>query len=204
VPPDAALLARLVRAAQEWEARVVIPHCAVCARPCCKLESVVLDLDWPRTRTLYRIGESQRVFDHGLAEGRGPEHIRKQGDTYYAHGKPCPAYDEGAHRCTVYGTPTKPPSCSDFPIYEDGDGVTADQRCEAVDVAALQKHCEEQTGTRLRALPDADFPQLVTLVPAAAPRPRVDSSPHRKPRTGAGRKPAGKRAPRGSARSSDR
>jgi hypothetical protein len=32
----------------------------------------------------------------------------------------------------VYATSTTPQSCSDFPVYDDGDAVTADLRCEAV------------------------------------------------------------------------
>lgn len=168
--PDA-----LARAAADWQARVVVPHCATCAQACCLLATVVLDLDWTRLRALYRIEEPQRSFDRKLAAGQGPPWIRKQGDTYYAHGEPCPAYDRSTGRCTVYGSALKPPSCTDFPVYRDGDGITADRRCEAVDLEALQAHLEKATGARLRPIPDDDFPELVTLVPRQR-RDKVRSS----------------------------
>ena len=165
MPETRALLDELTHAAAAWQACHVVPHCQRCAQPCCLLGSVVLDLDWRRLRALYRVDEPQRLFDERLAAGHGPSHIRKQGGTYYAHGQPCPAYDLSTKRCSVYGTATKPPSCTDFPVYRDGDGVTADLRCEAVDLAALQRHLEAATGARLRAIPDPEFPELVTLVP---------------------------------------
>ena len=155
----------LAAAAAAWQERVIVPHCAVCREPCCRLNTVVLDLDWARVQALYRIETPKRAFDAALAGGNGPSQLRKQGDLYYAHVLPCPAYDEAAHRCTVYGSALKPPSCTDFPVYVDGEGVTADRRCEAVDVAALQAHLERATGMRLRQEPDDDFPELVTLVP---------------------------------------
>ena len=161
----ASVIDQLTHAAAEWQARVVVPHCPRCAQPCCLLGSVVLDLDWRRLRALYRVEEPQRAFDQRLAAGHGPAHIRKQGGTYYAHGQPCPAYDAATKRCSVYGTATKPPSCTDFPVYRDGDGITADRRCEAVELEALQRDLEAATGTRLRAIPDDEFPELVTLVP---------------------------------------
>lgn len=162
------LIDELTRAAAAWQANQVVPRCARCAAPCCLLASVVLDLDWRRLRALYRIDEPQRAFDLRLAAGDGPAHIRKQGRRYYAHGQPCPAYDVVTKRCSVYLTGTKPPSCSEFPVYRDGDGITADRRCEAVDLPALQRHLEAATGVRLRAVPDPQFPELVALVPAPA------------------------------------
>lgn len=155
----------LARAAAEWQERVIVPHCAVCREPCCLLNTVVLDLDWRRVQALYRIEGSKRALDAALAKGEGPPELRRQGGLYYAHGQPCPAYDAQARRCTVYGSALKPPSCTDFPVYVDGEGVTADRRCEAVDLAALQAHLERATGARLRPEPDEDFPELVTLVP---------------------------------------
>lgn len=144
---------------------MVVPHCATCREPCCALRTVVLELDWRRLRALYDIPETQRAFDARLAAGQGPSYLRKQGDTYYAHGEPCPAWDVTTRRCRVYGTDLKPPTCTDFPVYADGDGITADTRCEAVAVETLRRHLETSAGARLRAEPDEDFPELVTLVP---------------------------------------
>jgi len=123
-----ALLDALEARAKQFEADVVIPHCSVCKRPCCALTDVVLDLSFTEAAGLYAIGTNKKKdFDARL-----PPAIKKQGASYYAHGSPCPAYDVEGHRCEVYDTPKKPRGCSDFPIYSDGDGVTADLRCEAV------------------------------------------------------------------------
>jgi Fe-S-cluster containining protein len=162
--------ATLAQAAASYQERAVIPHCRVCARPCCKLDELVLDLDWRRTQKLYRIGTSRRAFDRSLHEGTGPAHIREAQGRYYAHGAPCPAYDEEGRGCRVYGSDLKPEGCSDFPVYRDGDVVTADLRCEAVDVAALQLHLEAETGRPLRATPDAQFPFFVAFAPVRKPR----------------------------------
>jgi hypothetical protein len=86
----------------------------------------VLDLSFVEVKALYRITSSKKVFDDAL-----PSTIRAQGGRYYAHGAPCPAFDTASHRCGVYATTTKPRGCSDFPVYEDGDAVTVDLRCEA-------------------------------------------------------------------------
>lgn len=117
----------LLRAARAFEAAVVIPHCVSCSRPCCALTDVVLELDFGQVQKLYSITKSKKEFDRAL-----PSSIKKQGDRYYAHGEACPAYDLSTKKCRVYGTSTKPQECSDFPIYEDGDVVTVDVRCEAV------------------------------------------------------------------------
>lgn len=159
----ASVAERLARAAVDWQARQIVPHCARCAEPCCRLRTVVLELDWPRLCALYRIDEPQRVFDARLAAGTGPVHIRKQGRQYFAHGQPCPAFDVSTHRCTVYGSPLKPPSCTDFPVYLDGDVITADRRCEAVDVEALRAHLSAVAGVPVVAEPDRAFPELVAL-----------------------------------------
>lgn len=162
----------LAGAAADWQARIIVPHCARCREPCCRLRTVVLELDWRRLCALYRIDEPRRAFDARLAAGTGPEHIRRQGDRYFAHGQPCPAFDQATHRCAVYGTALKPPTCTDFPIYLDGDVITADRRCEAVDVEALRLHLERAGGTPMAPEPDGDFPELVSLVPRAARRRR--------------------------------
>jgi Fe-S-cluster containining protein len=75
---------------------------------------------------LYRITSSKRAFDAPL-----PPSVRTRDGRYYAHGAPCPAFESTTQTCRVYATSTKPPGCSDFPVYEDGDAVTVDLRCEA-------------------------------------------------------------------------
>ena len=146
----------LVAAARLYQEQVVIPHCAVCSRPCCKLDELVLDLDWPRVRALYQITSSRKAFNAAL-----PTNIKEERGTYYAHGQPCPAYDDVTKRCNVYGTDTKPPSCTDFPVYEDGDVITADTRCEAVNLDELQKRLGDVVREH-----DDEFPVLVTFRPA--------------------------------------
>lgn len=163
---------RLARAAAQWQAQHIVPHCARCAEPCCRLRTVVLELDWRRLRALYVIEESRRAFDATLAAGAGPAHIRKQGARYFAHGQPCPAFDEQTRRCAVYGTALKPESCTDFPVYQDGDVITADRRCEAVDVDVLVAHLAAAAGVPVVAEPDREFPELVALVPRAPKRRR--------------------------------
>ncbi len=163
---------RLARAAAQWQERQVVPHCARCAEPCCRLRTVVLELDWRRLRVLYDVTEPRRAFDAHLAAGAGPAHLRMQGGHYFAHGQTCPAYDEDTRRCRVYGTRDKPPSCTDFPVYVDGDVVTADRRCEAVDVEALRAHLAAAAGVPVVAEPDGAFPELVALSPRAPRRRR--------------------------------
>lgn len=133
-----ALLDAFEARATAFQNDVVIPHCSVCSRPCCALTDVVLDLSFTEVHTLYRIGgrttaKNKREFDQRL-----PPTVRRQDGRYYAHGEPCPAYDVTGHACTVYGTPKKPQGCSDFPLYADGDGLTADLRCEAIAAARTQ------------------------------------------------------------------
>ena len=163
-----ALLDALEARAKAFEAEVVIPHCAVCKRPCCALTDVVLDLSFSEVSGLYSIGTGKtsmrkplpkNEFDRAL-----PKTVKRQGNNYYAHGAPCPAYDVAGHSCTVYATPKKPRGCSDFPIYADGDGVTADLRCEAVAAAraALQPLLQVAVGDDVVVNEDADdaFPDF--------------------------------------------
>ncbi len=153
----------LKRAGDAYQRDAIIPHCASCARPCCKLDDVVLDLDWKRAQALYQIKSSRRAFNRSLHDGSGPTTIQEHHGRYYAHGAPCPAYDGGG-RCRVYGTDVKPPSCSDFPVYLDGDGLTADTRCEAVDVDALEAHLRAAfPAKRVRRAVDPSFPMFVTF-----------------------------------------
>lgn len=146
---------RLLAAAKAWERAVVIPHCRQCARPCCALTDVVLDLSANEVHALYRIGPATK--DNDL-----PSTIRRQGKRFFAHGAPCPAFDTGSHRCAVYDTDDKPLGCSDFPVYADGDGITADLRCEAVaaHLAGLEDALVEalDDGATLEVATDPDFP----------------------------------------------
>jgi Fe-S-cluster containining protein len=121
VPP--ASLARLEAAAKQWERDVVIPHCAVCTRPCCALTDVVLDLSAAEAETLYHITPATPTL---------PSTVQAHGGRFYAHGAPCPAFARSTQRCTIYDTGRKPKGCADFPVYADDDVVTADTRCEAV------------------------------------------------------------------------
>lgn len=116
-------LARLEAAAKQWERDVVIPHCAVCTRPCCALTDVVLDLSAAEAETLYHITPATPTL---------PSTVQAHGGRFYAHGAPCPAFARSTQRCTIYDTGRKPKGCADFPVYADGDVVTADTRCEAV------------------------------------------------------------------------
>jgi Fe-S-cluster containining protein len=140
----------LVKIAKRWEREHVIPHCAVCSKPCCKLETVVLDLEWSQVRELYKITSSKKQFDQNL-----PSYIRVQDGKYYAHGEQCPAYVDA--KCSSYEK--RPVSCRDFPIYEDGDAITVDTRCEAVNLDEIEK----ALGDVVRE-PDPAFPVIVSFV----------------------------------------
>lgn len=181
-------LAELLReATAAYQDANVIPHCKRCAQPCCKLESLVLELNWKQVKVFWRLDESRAAFDRQLEAGKGPQEIRAGNGLYYAHQKPCPAYDEAQGTCSVYNQPLKPAGCSDFPIYEDGNLVTADLRCEAVDVDALTAWISRALGPEYRIVrsADRDFPFLISLAIR---------------RTGPGRKPgegrSGSKAPR--------
>ncbi len=155
----------LAAAAAAYQAAEVIPHCAVCAKPCCRLDKLVLELEWRQVKVLWRVDESRPAFDRRLAAGAGPVEIRAGNGLYYAHSKPCPAYDEAGHACRVYGQAVKPAGCSDFPVYEDGGSVVADLRCEAVDLEVLAASMARALGPAWRIVRSADreFPFLVTL-----------------------------------------
>jgi len=160
------LLAKeLAAAAAAYQAAAVIPHCTVCAKPCCRLDSLVLELEWKQVKTFWRLGESRAAFDRRLSSGQGPEEIRAGNGLYYIHQKACPAYDEAGHSCKIYGQAIKPAGCSDFPVYEDLGSVIADLRCEAVDLDALVAWIARAVGPAYRIVQSADkeFPFLVTL-----------------------------------------
>lgn len=165
-----ALAAELAAAAAAYQEAAVIPHCPKCAEPCCRLNKLVLELTWKQVRVFWRLDEARKAFDRRLAAGQGPQEIRAGNGLYYAHGKPCPAYDD-AGSCRVYGQEIKPPGCSDFPVYEDGGVVMADLRCEAVDLAALAPWLARAAGPGARIVQTADktFPFLVTLAVKPAP-----------------------------------
>lgn len=160
------LLAKeLAATAAAYQVAVVIPHCAECAKPCCRLDPLVLELDWKQLKALWQLEESRTAFDRRLSSGEGPEEIRAGDGLYFAHGKACPAYDETGRSCRVYGQEIKPLGCSDFPVYEDRGSVIADLRCEAVDLEALAIWMTRSVGRGFRIVQSADeeFPFLVSL-----------------------------------------
>ena len=129
----------------------IIPHCPTCARPCCGLTDVVLDLSRAEADTLYRIGR------RSSKRQPLPSTLREEAGRFYAHGAPCPAYVD--QRCSIYGTPNKPSGCTDFPLYLDGDLLTADRRCEALEehLTELRTRVDEVLGAELVELADPDF-----------------------------------------------
>lgn len=159
------LARELAAAAAAYQVAAVIPHCSVCAKPCCRLDALVLELEWKQIKTFWKLGESRNTFDKRLATGSGPEEIRAGNGLYYVHSKPCPAYDLAGRSCTIYGQDIKPAGCSDFPVYEDLGSVIADLRCEAVSLAALVAWLARAVGPEFRIVQsaDAEFPFLVTL-----------------------------------------
>ncbi|MFZ2266942.1 MAG: hypothetical protein WAV95_05110 [Azonexus sp.] len=160
------LLAReLVAAAAAYQTAAVIPHCAVCAKPCCRLDSLVLELEWQQLKSFWRLEESRPAFDRRLSSGQGPEEVRAGNGLYYIHSKACPAYDEAGHACRAYDQALKPAGCTDFPVYEDQGGIIADLRCEAVDLKALTSEIARTVGSGYRIVQTADeeFPFLVSL-----------------------------------------
>ena len=180
------LAATLQAAAASYQEAHVIGHCTVCASPCCRLDKLVLELNWQQVRTLWKIEEARPAFDRRLAAEQGPEEIRAGNGLYYVHSKPCPAYDDAGHRCRVYGQPVKPAGCSDFPVYGEEESITADLRCEAVDLEALTAWVGKALppGTRIVQYEDRDFPFLVSLEvsrPPANPKPGAGKG-RRKPR----------------------
>lgn len=157
----------LAIAAADYQAQAVIPHCRTCSRPCCKLDPLVLELNWQQLKSLWQIEEARSAFDKRLAAGNGPQEIRAADGLYFVHGKTCPAYDTASGGCRVYDQPVKPVGCSDFPVYEDGGVIMADLRCEAVELEALSARLGAAIGDDFRIVrqADADFPFLVTLSP---------------------------------------
>lgn len=155
----------LADAAAAYQVAVVIPHCSECSKPCCRLETLVLELNWKQLKPLWQIEESRTAFDQRLAAGQGPEEIRAGNGLYYAHRKACPAYDEAQHTCRIYGQEIKPVGCTDFPVYQDQGDVIADLRCEAVDLEALTAWIARAVGPEFRVVrsADAEFSFLVTL-----------------------------------------
>lgn len=128
------------------------------------LTDVVLEFDWKHLRELYAIALGQKAFDRSLRDGSGPEYVRKQAGLYYTHGSPCPAYDEATRRCRHYRSRLKPDSCTDFPLYLDGDTIVADLRCEAMHKDRLLAHLQNTLPTRrfsLRQHPT--FPILIYI-----------------------------------------
>ena len=163
--PRTALIPELRKAAAQYQADQVIPHCPSCAKPCCKLDALVLELDWQQVRTLWKLNISRHAFDRQLEAGQGPQEIRAGNGLYYAHQKTCPAYDEVARTCRVYNQPSKPPGCSDFPVYADGDSLIADLRCEAVSLEEVLEFLTRALGpdVQFKSRADRDFPFLVTV-----------------------------------------
>ena len=162
--PRQRLTQQLVAAAAAYQNEVVIPHCPQCAQPCCKLDALVLELEWREFKTIWQIKESRKEFDQRLASGKGPVEIRPANGLYYAHKKVCPAYMPG-QGCRVYNQDVKPPGCSDFPVYEDGGDLVADLRCEAVSLDGLEKQITQTVGAGYRVVrtEDEQFPFLVTI-----------------------------------------
>ncbi|MBP6188879.1 MAG: YkgJ family cysteine cluster protein [Azonexus sp.] len=159
------LATELAAAAAAYQTADVIPHCTQCAKPCCKLDALVLEMEWKQIKTLWKIADSRAVFDKRLAAGDGPQEIRESEGLYFVHSKPCPAYDQAGGSCQIYGQALKPVGCSDFPVYEDRGSIMADLRCEAVDLKALTAWIARTLGPEVRIVQSADreFPFLVTL-----------------------------------------
>ncbi len=159
------LAKKLATAAAAYQVAAVNPHCGECTKPCCRLDPLVLELDWQQLKGLWQLDESHRDFDRRLTAGNGPPEIRAQDGIYYAHRKTCPAYDEVHRTCRVYNQPLKPAGCTDFPVYEDQGDVIADLRCEAVDLATLTDGLARAVGPAFHIVQSADteFPFMVTL-----------------------------------------
>jgi Fe-S-cluster containining protein len=143
------------------QARVIIPHCPDCTKPCCNLDELVLEMEWKSAQALYQIKTTRSQFDQKLHEGDGPSDLKESHGKYYAHTKPCRAYVD--KKCTVYGTDKKPEGCTDFPLYVDGDAVTADKRCEAIDIELVQRDLEQSLGRKLKRTVDSQYDFFVTF-----------------------------------------
>lgn len=157
----------LEEAAASYQQANIVNHCPVCSKSCCRLETQVLEMNWKQVKVLWKIEEARAVFDQKLASGQGPQEIRAGDGLYFAHKKTCPAYDEKHRTCQVYDQPQiKPRGCTDYPVYGDGDCLTADLRCEAVDIEALLAWLARAVGPEYRIIQsaDRDFPFLISLV----------------------------------------
>lgn len=177
------LAKELATAAAAYQVAAVIPHCAQCAKPCCRLDTLVLELEWSQLKPLWQLRESRAAFDRRLASGKGPTEIRPADGLYYSHQKACPAYDEARRSCRAYDQEFKPTGCTDFPVYEDQRSIIADLRCEAVDIAALTTWIANAVGKAFRVVQTADetFPFLVTLsVRKISGATSAGNRPHRK------------------------
>lgn len=159
------LAVQLQVAAASYQDAHVIHRCAGCVKPCCRLDLLVLELNWKQVKVFWRLKESRAAFDRRLSSGNGPEEIRAGDGHYYSHTKACPAYDETRRACRVYGQTLKPAGCTDYPVYEDGGCVIADLRCEAVDTAVLADWIARAVGPEFRIVQSADknFPFLISL-----------------------------------------
>ena len=163
--PNRQLANDLASVAAAYQTTAVIPHCTQCAKPCCRLDTLVLELEWKQLKSFWHLEASRNAFDKRLNSGKGPEEIRAGNGLYYIHSKPCPAYNEAGASCRVYGQALKPQGCSDFPVYEDQGSIVADLRCEAVDIDALATSIATYIGPdfHIDQSPDAEFPFLVTV-----------------------------------------
>ncbi|MDH5409485.1 MAG: YkgJ family cysteine cluster protein [Gammaproteobacteria bacterium] len=161
-----------------YQKQVIIPHCRDCQRPCCRLTDVVLEFSWQHLSAMYQLGHDKKAFDNSLRNGTGPTYIRKQNDTYYTHGSPCPAYDTTSGQCQVYRKNIKPDNCSDFPLYMDGKMIVVDKRCEAANdtelLGQLEKLFNKLSFTRH---PDTQFPFLI-YIDFTLQKPGSDTSKH--------------------------
>lgn len=186
------LAAQLRAAAAAYQAAAVVPHCTQCSQPCCWLQTQVLELNWKQVKVFWKLDETRTAFDQRLAAGQGPQELRAGNGLYYAHRKTCPVYDPVQRNCTVYDQPLKPVGCSDYPVYEDGDCVVADQRCEAVDIAALQAEILQTLGPDWRIVRSAnpDFPFLITLTARSTRRSSAGKSAGKTPDKAVGKKRA--------------
>ena len=159
----------LASAVATFQAETIIPHCKQCKKPCCKLETLVLEINWKQLKTFWQRTEPRATFDRCLASGKGPQEIRAGNGLYYAHGKACPAYDEANQLCKVYDHELKPVGCTDFPVYQDQGYVIADRRCEAVDLKLLKNQIAQSAGQKsgqnfsVVQSADKEFPFLVSL-----------------------------------------
>ena len=75
----------LATAAAAYQTAAVIPHCTTCSKPCCRLDTLVLELEWKQVKSFWHLEESRHAFDKRLDLGKGPEEIRAGNGLYYIH-----------------------------------------------------------------------------------------------------------------------